>query len=259
LIEGEGERHCRQFPLSSLFPLFAENQADKPPSPLGVSYRRRAAYNCIMGLRTKIPAAMSEQQDRSVIIMFMPVLSGLIVSADAFFIGLSLGLQKRCRFLHLAVINAVLLVLCILGFLIAERIYELLEVDTDLIVGFAFIALGLWCILQYFISKHIKRRKGHTSQQEEEGSSRKAIVLVGLVMSVEAMVITMGITFIFLPGSTFVIPATVALAHFGYSALSFCLARTKCVKRIPVVLSHVISGLALITYGLMALFVEFGI
>jgi len=184
--------------------------------------------------------------------MFMPVLSGLIVSVDAFFIGLSLGLQKRCRFLCLAIINAFLMGLCILGFLIAGQIYELIPFDPGLIVGFAFISLGLWTILHYFVSEYIKRRKGTA---EEVNISLKTIVLVGLVMSVEAMMITMGITFIFLPYSTFVIPITVALAHFGYSALSFHLARTRHVKRIPVVYSHVISGVALITYGMMALFV----
>jgi len=188
--------------------------------------------------------------------MFMPVLSGLIVSVDAFFIGLSLGLQKRCKFLYLAVINAFLLGLCIFGFLIAERVYDLIPIDPDLLVGFAFISLGLWTIVHYFVSKHIKHRKGTT---EAVNVSLKTIVLVGLVMSIEAMLITMGISFIFLPDSTFVIPITVALAHLGYSALSFYLSRTKHVTRIPAVFSHVISGLALITYGLMALFVEFGI
>jgi len=188
--------------------------------------------------------------------MFMPVLSGLIVSVDAFFIGLSLGLQKKCKFLYLAIINAFLLGLCILGFLIAGQIYESIPFDPDLIVGFAFIALGLWTILHYFLCTHIKKRKGIIG---DESVSIKAIILVGLVMSIEAMLITMGITFIFSPGSTFVIPVVVALAHFGYSALSFYLARTKHVKRIPVVLSHIISGSALIIYGLMALFVEIGI
>jgi len=188
--------------------------------------------------------------------MFLPILSGLIVSVDAFFIGLSLGLQKRCKFLYLAIINVFLLGLCILGFLIAGQIYELIPFEPDYIVGFSFIALGIWTILHFFISEHIKKRKGTT---EEVNVSLKTILLVGLVMSVEAMLITMGITFIFLPSSTFVIPITVALAHFGYSALSFRLARTKQVKRIPAVVSHVISGLALITYGMMALFVELGI
>ena len=188
--------------------------------------------------------------------MFLSVLSGLVVSVDAFFIGLSLGLQKRCRFLYLVVINVFLFGLCMLGFLLAERIYERIAFDTDLIVGFSFIALGVWTILHYFISAMLKRRSGYAEQTE---SSPGAIVLVGLVMSGEAMLITMGITFIFLPGATCLIPITVALAHFGYSALSFYLARTKYVKRIPLVFSHVISGSALITYGLMALFVEFGI
>ena len=186
--------------------------------------------------------------------MFMPVLSALVVSVDAFFIGLSLGLQKKCRFLYLVIINIFLLGLCILGFLIAERIYGLIEFDSDLIVGVAFITLGLWCILQYLVSEYIKRRKGSTGESKP---SLKAIILVGLVMSVEAMLISMGITFIFSPDLTFFVPLTVALAHFGYSALSFHLARIKCVKRIPAAISHVISGFALIIYGLMAIFVEF--
>ena len=187
--------------------------------------------------------------------MFLPIVSGLIVSVDAFFIGLSLGLQKKCRFLYLVIINAFLLGLCILGFFVAGQIYEHIPIDPDYIVGFSFIALGLWTILHYFISTG---RKSRAKDDGEENTSRKTIVLVGLVMSVEAMLITMGITLIFLPESNLLIPLTVAFAHFGYSALSFYLARTKYVQRIPVYLSHIISGAALIIYGLMALFVEIG-
>ena len=188
--------------------------------------------------------------------MFMPALSGLLVSVDAFFIGLSLGLQKKCRFVYLAIINTFLLGLCVLGFLAAGRLYELIEFDADLLVGFSFIALGLWCILHYFVHEHIKRRKEIT---KKEMASRKTFILVGLVMSIEAMLITISITFIFSQNSSFLIPVAVALAHFGYSALSFHLARTKHMKRIPIVISHIISGSALIIYGIMAIFVEFGI
>ena len=188
--------------------------------------------------------------------MFMPVLSGLVVSVDAFFIGISLGLQKRCKFKYLALINLFLFGLCILGFFLASRVYELIPIDPDLIVGFAFISLGLWTILQYFLSENIKRRRG---TEGDTNISPKTFVLVGLVMSIEAMLITMGITIIFLPYSNFVIPITVALAHFGYSTLSFYLARSRRVRRIPIALSHVISGFALITYGMMALFVEIGV
>ena len=188
--------------------------------------------------------------------MFMPVLSGLVVSVDAFFIGLSLGLQKKCKFFYLLAINVFLFVLCVVGFLVAGQIYELIPVDPDYIVGFLFITLGAWTILHYFISRRIRKNDGKVSGF---GASRKTFVLVGLVMSLEAMIITMGITFIFLPSSTFLIPLTVALAHFGYSTLSFFLARTKFAKKIPAIVSHIVSGAALITYGLMAIFVEIGV
>ena len=172
--------------------------------------------------------------------MFIPALSGLVVSVDAFFIGLSLGLQKNCKFLYLVAINAFLFGLCILGFLIAGYVYTLIPFDPDIVVGVVFIALGLWTM-------RVKRRKKTT------------IILVGLVMSLEAMLITMGLTFIFIQNTTFIIPITVALAHFAYSACSFYLARTKRMSNLPVTLSHIISGLALIIYGLMALFIDFGI
>jgi len=189
----------------------------------------------------------------------MSILSGLIVSVDAFFIGLSLGLQKKCKFWYLAIINAFLFGLCILGFMLAERVYEHIPFESDYIVGFAFIGLGIWYILQYFISDWVKRRRRGVEENSEEKVSLRTLILVGLVMSGEAMLITMGITFIFGTYSTFAIPITVALAHFGYSALSFFLARTSVVKRMPVALTHIISGAALITYGVMALFVEIGI
>jgi len=187
---------------------------------------------------------------------FMPILSGLIVSVDAFFIGLSLGLQKHCKFLYLVAINAFLFALCLIGYFAAAQIHEIIPFDPDIVVGFAFITLGLWTIFHYFISKYIKRRKG---TEHNTNISAKTFVLVGLVMSVEAMLITMGITLIFLDIASLAIPITVALAHFGYSALSFHLARFKQIRRVPTIISHVISGLALITYGLMALFVEIGL
>ena len=188
--------------------------------------------------------------------MYLPILSGLIVSVDAFFIGFSLGMQKRCKFLYLVIINVFLFGLCVLGFFIAGQIYERIPFDPDLVVGFTFISLGVWTILHYFISAYIKRRRGTDA---EINGSLKTIILVGLVMSIEAMLITMGITFIFLPESTIIIPITVALAHFAYSAFTFRLARIKPAKKMPVAFSHVISGLALIAYGMMALFAEFGV
>jgi len=172
--------------------------------------------------------------------MLLSVISAMVVSIDAFFIGLSLGLQDKCKFIYLVIINAFLFALCILGYFTATFVYERIPFDPDIIVGVAFISLGLWCIVSYLIYN------GHTA-------SRKSMAVVGLVMSLEAMLITMGITLIFMPYSTFLVPLTVAAAHFGYSAISFFLARTRQAKRISPLVSHVVSGLALMAYGIIAL------
>ena len=189
--------------------------------------------------------------------MFMPVLSGLVVSVDAFFIGLSLGMQRRCQLLYLAVINAFLLGLCVLGYVLAGQVYERIPIDPDWVVGFAFIVLGIWTMAQYFVTKCNKKHDVNTADATK--SPGKAIILVGLVMSIEAMLITMGLTIIFAPEATLIIPFVVAFAHFAYSAFSFCLARSKYALRIPVVVSYIVSGLALVVYGLMALLVDVGI
>ena len=185
--------------------------------------------------------------------MLASILSGLIVSIDAFFIGISLGVQKKCKYIYLGVINIFLFVLCMLGFFIAESIYEAIPFDPDIVVGFAFISLGLWTILQFFISEHIKKRRGAS---DEVNISIRTIAIVGFVMSAEAMLITMGITFIFLPYSSIFIPISVAFAHFLYSSIAFYLARSEKIRRVPLAISYVISGMALIIYGLMALFLE---
>ncbi|MCL1996017.1 MAG: manganese efflux pump [Defluviitaleaceae bacterium] len=191
--------------------------------------------------------------------MLMSILAGLIISVDAFFIGLSLGLQERCKLLYLVFINMFLLVLCIIGFFVASWLYDLIPVDPDLVVGFSFIAIGVYYILHYFLTE---RKKHHTEEKEgkqESEKSLKTIIIVGFIMSVEAMLITMGIVIVFWPYSTIAIPITVAFAHFGYSVLSFSLAKGKQMRKIPPTIGHVIAGLSLVIYGLMAIFVDFGL
>jgi len=60
------------------------------------------------------------------------------------------------------------------------------------------------------------------------------------------MLITMGITFVFGVESTFLIPLMIAFAHFAYSTVTFYLARTKHIKNLPDLMTHVISGGGLI-------------
>jgi len=166
----------------------------------------------------------------------MAILSGIIVSVDAFFIGISLGLQKECRFYFLAAINFFLFLMCVAGFFLAIWLGEMVDFDAGLFVGVAFILLGAWCIFK-----------------RADGSAMHSIFVAGVMMSVEAMLITAGLTLIF--GASLAIPVTIALAHFGYSAAAFFLSRTRYVQRVPVKWGKIISGGALIVYGLLAIFV----
>jgi len=183
--------------------------------------------------------------------MLLSVLAGLVVSVDALFIGISLGLQEKCKYIYLVIINIFLLALCFVGFFIAAEVYELIPIDPDYIVGFAFIGLGLYYILNYLI-KSKKNNKNEIVKENGIGT----IATIGAVMSLEAMIITMGITFVFMPYGTIFIPLTVALAHFIYSSVCFFLVRTKYISKMPLALSHYLSGAGLIIYGLMALLLE---
>ena len=181
--------------------------------------------------------------------MLLSIITGLVVSIDALFIGMSLGLQEECKFSYLVLINTLLLGLCLLGYFIAGQVYELIPVDPDYIVGFSFITLGIFYIASHFVKAN---REQGLVKKERKGT----FAMIGLVMGLEAMVITMGVTFVFILEATLLIPIMVTLAHFGYSVATFFLARTKQAKKLPVTLTHLLSGLGLIVYGLLALFVE---
>jgi len=182
--------------------------------------------------------------------MWIAIISGLLVSIDALFIGISFGTQKKCRFWHILVINAVLLILCLAGYFLGIFIGDRLYVDFDLIVGITFIILGLWVILSYFIFEHKNKSHKNNNESNNNGHQTKNIVLTGIFMSVEAMFITLALT-LTLDVITILIPLTVAFAHFIYSTVTFFL--SKYFRKFPSVIGHVIAGVALVAYGIMAI------
>jgi len=192
--------------------------------------------------------------------MVAAIVSGLIVSLDAFFIGLSLGLQGRVKYVHIIAINVLLSTLCFVGYILAVYLGEFLPFEPDLLVGGAFISLGTWSILGALRAKLTKPSKGECGEQG--AGSCKTLIPVGVVMSVEAMLITIGITLIFADREALglslnlplLIPATVAAAHFVYATGAFYLAQLRFVKKLPLLWSGVISGAALIVYGVLAIF-----
>ncbi|MCL2587622.1 MAG: hypothetical protein FWE31_05325 [Firmicutes bacterium] len=177
--------------------------------------------------------------------MWIAIGAALLVSIDALFIGISLGTQKRCRFWYLLVINAGLLALCFAGFFIARALGDL-DFDFDIVVGISFITLGAWFILYYFLFEHKKYKQGEVQM------GRKTIIMTGILMSVEAMLITLGLTLVYQATSApIIIPIVVGVAHFVYCTATFFMA--KYLRKFPHWVGHVISGIALIIYGIMAL------
>ena len=173
--------------------------------------------------------------------MWLAVFSGLLVSVDALFIGVSFGTQKKCRFWHILVINTVLLGLCFLGYIFGRLIGGALNFELDIVIGVLFISLGLWVIIGYYLQKRKK------DKEEKQG---KNIILTGAFMSIEAMFITVGLTLV-LDVTTILIPVTVGLAHLVYCVTTFFLA--KYLRKLPAIITHLISGVALICYGTMAI------
>jgi len=216
--------------------------------------------------------------------MWFVILSGLIVSIDALFIGVSFGSQKKCRFLHLTIINVVLIALCFLGYGLGVLIGDRVQIELDIFIGVSFILLGAFTILYYFIFERLKSKRLLSKENSDiilenddnileanavnntDNASTdivakldvklpnslvpsKNTIVTGVLMSLEAMFITVGLT-LMLDYTTILIPLTVGLAHFAYSAFTFFFA--KHLRRLPPAVGPIVSGAALITYGILA-------
>ena len=215
--------------------------------------------------------------------MWIAILSGLLVSIDALFIGVSFGSQKKCRFWHLLVINAVLIGLCFLGYGLGIWIGDSVDIELDIAIGTLFILLGCATIAYYFAFERRRAKKNNeaieaaiececgyendecaqsvramvaTQESEKEEKENKNIpakntIITGVLMSVEAMFITVGLTLV-LDITTILIPITVGLAHFVYCVVMFFLA--KHLRRLPPAVGPLVAGAALIGYGILAFF-----
>ncbi|MCL2556643.1 MAG: hypothetical protein FWE03_06505 [Firmicutes bacterium] len=201
--------------------------------------------------------------------MWIAVLSGLLVSIDALFIGISFGSQKKCKFWHLLIINTVLIGLCFLGYGLGIWIGDRIDIELDVVIGILFILLGSATIVYYlaFERRHAKKIVenesvyNNTVFDSKYSSSvissvkktlpTKSIIITGILMSVEAMFITVGLTLV-LNTTTILIPLTVGFAHLIYCSVTFFFA--KYLRRLPPVIGPVIAGTALIIYGIMAFF-----
>jgi|GEM_PF-324082 len=218
--------------------------------------------------------------------MWVMFFSSALVSIDALFIGVSFGSQKKVKFWQVVFINLFLFLCCVAGFFIARAFFDLIDFEIDIIIGVLFILLGAWVIANHYIGVYKGKRKAErehavnavnnndpTHQDNNTGDSIiesdavnavnnnipipaqsngdiKNIIMTGLFMSVEAMFITVGVILI-LGVISFWVAVFVGLMHFVYSSITFFLA--KYLRKLPPSAGAIISGAALIVYGIMAL------
>jgi len=167
-----------------------------------------------------------------------------------------------------------------MGYLLGILLGSVIDIDLDIFIGTSFILLGLSTIIFHFAYKNIKYRtlkkcfsvprSGFCDEAASQNCCRKKkqdhswcdqalfqgsgfskeMLTTGVLMSVEAMFITVGLT-LTLDIQTLIIPVTVALAHLIFSCLTFCL--SKFLRHLPPSVGTIIAGVALIVYGVLAI------
>ena len=157
----------------------------------------------------------------------------LLVSTDAFFIGISLGATRGYRFRYLFLISAILFLFSAFSFCIATAAKGFIDLDFSVMVGVTFIVLGLTNLAS----------KDDTSC----GIAIKKIVLLGLVMSIDVVVATTSLT---LKYSAIFIPCVLAASHFLFLMCGSVL--TKYIH-MPQKVRSIISAVCLITVGVLNL------
>ena len=113
--------------------------------------------------------------------MNVPILVTVImVSIDAIFVGMSLGAQKGYKTRYSLIIASIIFFCSLVSFFIAIAVKQTIHFNSSQITGIAFTLLGI---------------KNLFSKDEEKGTiSLGSIVILGFVMSIDAVVATFFLT-----------------------------------------------------------------
>jgi len=109
--------------------------------------------------------------------MYAPVIvTAVLVSLDALFVGMSLKLQKGFKWRYLFIIAAIILALCTVAYFAAGGVRVHMNLHTGWIIGLAFVLLGV--------------KNLFTRDEAKITLSVAAIIVLGLVMSIDGVVAT---------------------------------------------------------------------
>jgi hypothetical protein len=121
----------------------------------------------------------------------------LLVSIDALFVGASLRLQRSFKFYYFFIIFGMILASSVVFFFVAEAIAPYITFDTGILLGVTFTVMGIRAIFE----------------KEEDGPliCISCIVGLGLMMSIDAVVATVALTIEY--GNFIWIPVLAAGCH----------------------------------------------
>jgi len=121
----------------------------------------------------------------------------LLVSVDALFVGMSLRLQKDFKLYYLFIIFSIILAFSIAFYFVAGAVVERIDFAPNILVGVAFTLLGI--------------RNLFAKDEEKMVLAIGSIVVLGLVMSIDAVVATVALTLEH--GNIFFIPILAGASH----------------------------------------------
>jgi len=137
------------------------------------------------------------------------IVTTMIVSIDAFFVGMALKLQNNFKPRVVLLISSVIATICFSAYFVAGKLAEYINFNTSWIVGVAFLLLGI---------RHL------FSKEKEKGNiSLRTIIALGVLMSVDAVVATTVLTLEH--GPSILTPVLASLGHLMFLLIGGSIAR----------------------------------
>lgn len=120
-----------------------------------------------------------------------------LISLDALFVGMSLKLQKGFRWRYLFVISTIIMIFSSVAYVVACSLKDFIAFDLSWIVGTIFVFLGI--------------KNLFASDRQKKSVSLLSTILLGIIMSIDAVVATVSLTIDQV--QTFLIPVLLTAGH----------------------------------------------
>jgi putative Mn2+ efflux pump MntP len=164
------------------------------------------------------------------------LLTVFLVSVDAFFIGLSLGVRRGFLYRHMLLLTFIIFAVSVFALAVAGKMLQYFDFASPYVIGGAFIALGI---------KNLFTK----STASENTVVLGKIFALGFVMSLDCAVSTTVFTIEY--GVTLLIPIVITVCHLALLLFGgFVVKRLKGTPK----LQNLISAACLLLVGLFKMF-----